>query len=174
MSRRSFWSESRYGRSNYRSALCIWPPTDNLFWCFTSELLPQNAHRQKKMHFFTRNIMTTFPATQTLTKANTTFYSRSYLNIGKSCLWSCKGTRPKRDKENIVAIIGDGLRAAVKPWRPWFCRRTQLNLIIVVNDNDMSIAENHGGIYKGLRLFAWIRRKIRPQPFQGWVLTKFS
>ena len=25
------------------------------------------------------------------------------------------------------------------------------NLIIVVNDNDMSIAENHGGLYKNLK-----------------------
>ena len=26
------------------------------------------------------------------------------------------------------------------------------NLIIVVNDNDMSIAENHGGLYQNLKL----------------------
>ena len=34
------------------------------------------------------------------------------------------------------------------------------NLIIVVNDNDMSIAENHGGIYKNLKLL--VRRMDRP------------
>ena len=32
-----------------------------------------------------------------------------------------------------------------------FASELNSNLIIVVNDNDMSIAENHGGLYKNLK-----------------------
>lgn len=33
-----------------------------------------------------------------------------------------------------------------------FAYELNSNLIIVVNDNDMSIAENHGGLYQNLKL----------------------
>lgn len=33
-----------------------------------------------------------------------------------------------------------------------FAAELESNLIIVVNDNDMSIAENHGGLYSNLKL----------------------
>lgn len=59
----------------------------------------------------------------------------------------------KGDKENIVAIIGDGSLSGGEALEGLdFAGELNSNLIIVVNDNDMSIAENHGGIYKGLRL----------------------
>ena len=58
----------------------------------------------------------------------------------------------KGDKENIVAIIGDGSLSGGEALEGLdFALELQSNLIIVVNDNDMSIAENHGGIYQNLK-----------------------
>lgn len=58
----------------------------------------------------------------------------------------------KGDKENIIAVIGDGsLSGGEALERLDFASELQSNFIIIVNDNDMSIAENHGGLYKNLK-----------------------
>lgn len=58
----------------------------------------------------------------------------------------------KGDKENIVAIIGDGSLSGGEALEGLdFAGEMESNFIIVVNDNDMSIAENHGGLYKNLK-----------------------
>lgn len=55
-------------------------------------------------------------------------------------------------KENIIAVIGDGSLSGGEALEGLdFAGEMQSNFIIVVNDNDMSIAENHGGIYKNLK-----------------------
>lgn len=56
-------------------------------------------------------------------------------------------------KENIIAVIGDGSLSGGEALEGLdFAAELKSNLIIVVNDNDMSIAENHGGLYENLKL----------------------
>ena len=56
-------------------------------------------------------------------------------------------------KENIIAVIGDGSLSGGEPLEGLdFAHELGSNLIIVVNDNGMSIAENHGGLYENLKL----------------------
>lgn len=63
-----------------------------------------------------------------------------------------KGRDLKGDKENIIAVIGDGSLSGGEALEGLdFTSELNSNLIIVVNDNDMSIAENHGGLYKNLK-----------------------
>ena len=58
----------------------------------------------------------------------------------------------KGDKENIVAVIGDGSLSGGEALEGIdFASELESNIIIIVNDNDMSIAENHGGLYKNLK-----------------------
>lgn len=58
----------------------------------------------------------------------------------------------KGDKENIIAVIGDGSLSGGEALEGLdFASELQSNFIIIVNDNDMSIAENHGGLYKNLK-----------------------
>ena len=59
----------------------------------------------------------------------------------------------KGEKANVIALIGDGSLTggeALEGLNNAACLDS--NMIIVVNDNDMSIAENHGGIYDNLKL----------------------
>jgi len=58
----------------------------------------------------------------------------------------------KGDKENIIAVIGDGSVGGGEAFEGLDYVGSELNsnFIIVVNDNQQSIAENHGGIYKNL------------------------
>ena len=58
----------------------------------------------------------------------------------------------KGDKENIIAVIGDGSLSGGEAFEGLDFVGSELNsnFIVVVNDNQQSIAENHGGIYKNL------------------------
>ena len=63
-----------------------------------------------------------------------------------------KGRDLKGGHENIIAVIGDGSLSGGEALEGLdFASELASNLIIVVNDNDMSIAENHGGLYKNLK-----------------------
>ena len=63
-----------------------------------------------------------------------------------------KGRDLKGDTENIIAVIGDGSLSGGEALEGLdFASELESNFIIVVNDNDMSIAENHGGLYKNLK-----------------------
>lgn len=56
-------------------------------------------------------------------------------------------------KENIIAVIGDGSLSGGEAFEGLdMAAEIGTNMIIVVNDNEMSIAENHGGLYKNLQL----------------------
>ena len=58
----------------------------------------------------------------------------------------------KGDKGNVIAVIGDGSLSGGEALEGLdLAGEMDGNLIIVVNDNDMSIAENHGGMYKNLK-----------------------
>lgn len=59
----------------------------------------------------------------------------------------------KGEKGNVIAVIGDGSLSGGEALEGLdFASELKSNLIIVVNDNDMSIAENHGGLYDNLKL----------------------
>ena len=58
----------------------------------------------------------------------------------------------KGDAENIIAVIGDGSLSGGEAYEGLSnAGEMGTNLIVVVNDNDMSIAENHGGLYQNLK-----------------------
>ncbi len=59
----------------------------------------------------------------------------------------------KGENGNVIAVIGDGSLSGGEALEGLdYAAELDGNLIIVVNDNDMSIAENHGGLYSNLKL----------------------
>lgn len=58
----------------------------------------------------------------------------------------------KKEKSNVIALIGDGSLSGGEAFEG-LDNAAELgsNMIVIVNDNDMSIAENHGGLYKNLK-----------------------
>ena len=59
----------------------------------------------------------------------------------------------KKEDGNVIAVIGDGSLSGGEALEGLdYAAELGGNLIIVVNDNDMSIAENHGGLYQNLKL----------------------
>ena len=64
-----------------------------------------------------------------------------------------KARNLKGEKSNVIAIVGDGSLSGGEALEGLDnAAALGTNIIIVINDNDMSIAENHGGIYKNLKL----------------------
>ena len=58
----------------------------------------------------------------------------------------------KGDAENIIAVIGDRSLSGGEAYEGLSnAGEMGTNLIVVVNDNEMSIAENHGGLYQNLK-----------------------
>ena len=59
----------------------------------------------------------------------------------------------KNEEGNVIAVIGDGSLSGGEALEGLdYAAELDGNFIIVVNDNDMSIAENHGGLYQNLKL----------------------
>lgn len=55
-------------------------------------------------------------------------------------------------KENVIAVIGDGSLSGGEAFEGLdIVAEIGTNFIVIVNDNEMSIAENHGGLYENLR-----------------------
>ena len=82
-----------------------------------------------------------------------------YFEIGhtSTAISLATGLQKARDvlggTENIVAIVGDGSLSGGEAFEGLnTAAALGTNIIIVVNDNEMSIAENHGGLYANLRL----------------------
>lgn len=58
----------------------------------------------------------------------------------------------KGEKSNVIALIGDGSLSGGEAFEGLDnAADLNSNIIVVVNDNDMSIAENHGGLYRNLK-----------------------
>lgn len=57
------------------------------------------------------------------------------------------------ENENVIAFIGDGSLGGGEALEAlnYAGSELQSNLIVIVNDNEMSIAENHGGLYDSLK-----------------------
>ena len=88
-------------------------------------------------------------------------------SIGLAC-----GMAAQRDatggKANIIALIGDGSLSSGPAFEglDWAAEQGG-NLIIVVNDNEMSIAENHGGLYKNLAALRASGGRSSDNPFRA-------
>ena len=75
-------------------------------------------------------------------------------------------------KENVVALIGDGSLSGGEALEGLNVAGSELNsnLIIIVNDNQQSISETHGGIYENLKLLRQTNGKAENNIFKSFNL----
>lgn len=68
------------------------------------------------------------------------------------CVGLAKARNLKNDNYNVVALVGDGALSGGEAFEGLDAGGAlDSNLICIINDNQMAIAENHGGIYKHLQ-----------------------
>lgn len=71
-------------------------------------------------------------------------------------------------KERIVVVIGDGSLSGGEAFEGLdVVAELGTGILIIVNDNEMSIAENHGGIYNNLRLLRQTQGKAECNLFRA-------
>lgn len=75
----------------------------------------------------------------------------------------------KNEKHNVIAVIGDGSLSGGEALEGLDFAGSELNsnFIVVVNDNQMSIAENHGGLYQNLELLRQTNGKAELNLFKA-------
>ena len=101
-----------------------------------------------------------------------------FFNIGHTstsvalALGLAKGRDILGKKENVIAIIGDGSLSGGEAMEALSVAGSELNsnFIIIVNDNEMAIAETHGGIYKNLKALRDSKGKAENNWFTSWGL----
>lgn len=73
------------------------------------------------------------------------------------------------EHHKVIALIGDGSLSGGEALEG-FSNAAVLdsNILIIVNDNEMSIAENHGGIYTNLRLLRETNGAAKCNMFKAW------
>lgn len=78
----------------------------------------------------------------------------------------------KGEKRNVIALIGDGSLSGGEAMEALNVAGSELdsNLIIIVNDNEMAIAENHGGIYKNLAKLRETKGRAENNVFKAFGL----
>ena len=75
-------------------------------------------------------------------------------------------------RENVIALIGDGALGGGQALEGlnFVGGELKSNFIIVLNDNDASIAENHGGIYTNLKILRETKGKAQSNIFKSFGL----
>ncbi|MBD5257096.1 MAG: 1-deoxy-D-xylulose-5-phosphate synthase [Barnesiella sp.] len=106
------------------------------------------------------------------TNPNESKYDLFSLGHTSSAVALAAGIAKARDlqggTENVVAVIGDGsLSGGVAFEGLDYGATLGSNFIVIVNDNQMSIAENHGGIYADLRLLRNTNGTAEPNLFRS-------
>lgn len=77
----------------------------------------------------------------------------------------------KGTDENIIAVIGDGSLSGGEALEALdYAGEQSTNMIIIVNDNDQSISENHGGLYKNLKFLRDTNGKAECNIFKSFGL----
>ena len=77
----------------------------------------------------------------------------------------------KGETHNVIALIGDGSLSGGEALEGLDnASALNSNFIIILNDNDMSIAENHGGLYQNLKLLRDTEGKAENNFFKAWGL----
>ena len=104
--------------------------------------------------------------------------AHDFFNIGHTstsialALGLAKGRDIKGGKENIIAVIGDGSLSGGEALEALSAAGSELgsNFIIILNDNEIAIAENHGGIYRNLSELRKSGGKSAENMFRAWGL----
>ena len=128
-------------------------PTDKIVYDVSHQSYPHKMLTGRKDAFLYEDKYDDVSGYSNPDESDHDFFTISHTSTSVSLACGlAKGRDLKGDSENIIAVIGDGSLSGGEALEGLdFASELNSNLIIVVNDNDMSIAENHGGLYKNLK-----------------------
>ena len=128
-------------------------PTDKIVYDVSHQSYPHKMLTGRKVAFLYEDKYDDVSGYSNPDESDHDFFTIGHTSTSVSLACGlAKGRDLKGDSENIIVVIGDGSLSGGEALEGLdFASELNSNLIIVVNDNDMSIAENHGGLYKNLK-----------------------
>ncbi|MBQ7303686.1 MAG: 1-deoxy-D-xylulose-5-phosphate synthase [Alphaproteobacteria bacterium] len=129
-------------------------PNDKIVWDVSHQCYPHKILTGRKDGFITDDGMRKISGYTNQDESEHDFFKIGHTSTSVSLACGLAKARDlKGEKHNVIAIIGDGSLSggeAVEGLNN--AAGLGSNLIIIINDNEMSIAENQGGLYTNLRL----------------------
>jgi len=129
-------------------------PTDKIVWDVSHQCYPHKLLTGRKEGFITDEGMKKISGYTNQDESEHDFFKIGHTSTSVSLACGLAKARDlKGEKHNVIAVIGDGSLSGGEALEG-FNNAAVLdsNIIIIVNDNEMSIAENQGGLYTNLRL----------------------
>lgn len=129
-------------------------PEDKIVYDVSHQSYPHKILTGRKNGFLTDEGMRKISGYTTPAESEHDHFIVGYTSTSVSLACGLAKARDlKGEKHNVIAVIGDGSLSGGEALEG-FDNAAVLNsnIIIIVNDNEMSIAENHGGLYGNLRL----------------------
>lgn len=128
-------------------------PVDKIVWDVSHQCYPHKMLTGRKHGFLDMEKMASVTGYTNPNESEHDFFTIGHTSTSVSL---ASGLAKARDLQgqhhNIIAVIGDGSLSGGEALEGLSNASVlDSNIIIVVNDNEMSIAENHGGIYTSLR-----------------------
>lgn len=129
-------------------------PHDKIVWDVSHQCYPHKLLTGRKEGFLTAEGMQKISGYTNQDESEHDFFKVGHTSTSVSLACGLAKARNLRgEKHNVIAVIGDGSLSGGEALEG-FSNAAVLNsnIIIILNDNEMSIAENHGGLYTNLRL----------------------
>ncbi|MBQ8750587.1 MAG: 1-deoxy-D-xylulose-5-phosphate synthase [Alphaproteobacteria bacterium] len=129
-------------------------PIDKIVWDVSHQCYPHKLLTGRSDGFITNEGMKKISGYTNQDESEHDFFKVGHTSTAVSLASGLAKARDlKNEKHNVIAIIGDGSLSGGEALEG-FSNAAVLgsNIIIILNDNEMSIAENHGGLYNNLRL----------------------
>ena len=118
--------------------------------------LPENKHFQ--YYYILQDNNTAFINNEVSEYTNPLESEHDFFIMGHTspavsmCCGLAKGRDLKGEKNNVIAVVGDGALSGGEAFEGLDnIAEIGTNMIVVVNDNQWSIAESHGGIYRNFK-----------------------
>ncbi|MDM8333707.1 1-deoxy-D-xylulose-5-phosphate synthase [Limosilactobacillus panis] len=130
-------------------------PHDKVIWDVSHQSYPHKMLTGRKLGFLDPDHYEDVSGFTSPEESNHDFFEIGHTSTSISLavgLAQARDLMKPDSKDNIVAVIGDGSLSGGLAFEGLNnAAKLNSNLIIVVNDNQMSIDEDQGGLYKGLK-----------------------
>lgn len=129
-------------------------PTDKFVFDVSHQCYPHKMLTGRKEGFIGNDKLSSITGYTNPQESEHDFFTVGHTSTSVSLATGLAKARDlKNEKYNVVALIGDGSLSGGEAYEG-LNNSTVLgsNFIVIVNDNEMSIAENQGGLYKNLAL----------------------
>lgn len=129
-------------------------PKDKIVWDVSHQSYPHKLLTGRQRGFLQEDGMAEITGYTNPQESEHDFFTVGHTSTSISLACGLAKARDlKNEKHNVIAVIGDGSLSGGEALEG-LSNAAVLgsNIIVIVNDNEMSIAENHGGIYTNLRL----------------------